>query len=127
MRQLGYELGMAFQIVDDVLDFTGEQTAVGKPLGSDLLNGLVTLPAIYYAEAHPDDQDVLSLSGGGWANQDRMTRLVGSIRSSDSGKLAMGEAKAHVEQALRILRSFEPSPERGALENLAKFIVDRNV
>ena len=57
MRVFGYETGMAFQIVDDILDFTGDQTAVGKPLGSDLLQGLVTLPAIYYAEANPDDPE----------------------------------------------------------------------
>ena len=127
MRQLGYELGMAFQIVDDVLDFTGEQTTVGKPLGSDLLNGLVTLPAIYFAEANPEDEDVLALSDGGWANQERMTRLVESIRSTDSVKRAMQEANEHVERALQILRAFEASPEREALENLAKFIVDRKV
>ena len=62
---------MAFQIVDDILDFTGEQSAVGKPIGSDLLNGLVTLPAIYLAEANPDDEDVLSLPDGGWKDTDR--------------------------------------------------------
>ncbi len=127
MRSLGYETGIAFQIVDDILDFTGEEATIGKPIGSDLLNGLVTLPAIYYAEAHPDDEDVKSLSEGGWANHDRMTRLVGSIRQTDSVKKAMAEAKQHVGKALRTLEQFEPGPERSALENLARFIVDRNV
>lgn len=127
MRKLGYETGIAFQIVDDILDFTGEQTTVGKPIGSDLLMGLVTLPAIYFAEAHPDDEDVRSLSEGGWANQERMTRLVESIRQTDSVKLAMVEANRHAQRALETLDGFEPSPEREALENLAKFIVDRKV
>ncbi len=127
MRTLGYETGMAFQIVDDVLDFTGEQMTVGKPIGSDLLNGLVTLPAIYYAEAHPDDEDIRSLSEGGWANHERMARLVASIRKTDCVAKAMQEANVHVERALVTLEGFEPSPERFALENLAKFIVDRKV
>ena len=127
MRKLGYETGIAFQIVDDVLDFTGEQATVGKPIGSDLLNGLVTLPAIYYAEAHPDDEDVKSLSDGGWANHERMTRLVASIRHTDSVRKAMTDAQQHVDRALKTLERFDPSPEREALENLAKFIVDRNV
>ena len=127
MRGLGYETGIAFQIVDDVLDFTGEQAAVGKPIGSDLLNGLVTLPAIYYAEAHPDDEDVKSLSEGGWANQERMTRLVESIRKTDAVQKAMMDANQHVERAVRTLEGFEPSPEREALENLARFIIDRKV
>src|SRR5512143_1100163 len=127
MRKLGYETGIAFQIVDDVLDFTGEQAAVGKPIGSDLLHGLVTLPAIYYAEAHPDDEDVKSLAEGGWANQERMARLVDSIRHTDAVKQAMVEANEHVVLALETLEGFDRSPERDALENLAKFIVDRNI
>ena len=77
--------------------------------------------------AHPDDEDVRSLSEGGWANQERMTRLVESIRQTDSVRLAMVEANRHLQRALEALDGFEPSPEREALENLAKFIVDRKV
>ena len=127
MRDFGYQIGMAFQIVDDILDFDGEQAAVGKPLGSDLLNGLVTLPAIYYAEANPHDPDVLSLPNGGWTNPDHMARLVNNIRASDSSKLAIHEANQHIDRALARLDSMEPSVERDALENLAKYIVDRKV
>ncbi len=127
MRGFGYETGIAFQIVDDILDYTGEQATVGKPVGSDLLNGLVTLPAIYYAEAHPTDEDVKSLPEGGWANEEKMNRLVESIRKTDAVKKSMSEASRHVENALQTLESFDPSPEREALENLAKFIVDRKV
>ncbi len=127
LGKFGYETGMAFQIVDDVLDYTGEQTAMGKPIGSDLLNGLVTLPAIYYAEAFPEDPDVKSLRDGGWASQDRMARLVESIRTTNAVKSAMDEANQHVERALLILEGFEPGSERAGLENLARFIVDRKV
>ncbi len=127
MRDFGYQIGVAFQIVDDILDFTGDQNAVGKPLGSDLLNGLVTLPAIYYAEANPDDVDIVSLPNGGWTNNDNMTRLVDNIRASDASKKAMLEAEQHVDRALACLESMEPCAERDALENLAKYIVDRKV
>ena len=127
MRQFGYETGMAFQIVDDVLDFSGQPAALGKPIGSDLLSGLVTLPAIYYADAFPDDPDVKSLADGGWANRERMARLVESIRKTDAVALAMREARQHAERALAMLEPFDAGPEREALENLAKFIVDRKV
>ena len=127
MRRFGYETGMAFQIVDDILDFSGEQAAMGKPIASDLLSGLVTLPAIYYAEMAPDDPDVMALSEGGWANQERMTRLVESIRRTDSVQRAMQEASRHVQRALDVLAGMESGPEREALENLAKFIVDRRL
>ncbi len=54
MRQFGYNIGTGFQIVDDILDFTGEQATVGKPVGSDLRQGLITLPTLCYLEANPD-------------------------------------------------------------------------
>ena len=127
MRDFGYQIGMAFQIVDDILDFNGDQSTVGKPLGSDLLNGLVTLPAIYYAESHPDDPDVMSLPNGGWTNNENMTRLVDHIRASSATKQAMLEAEQHVDHALAKLASMESCAERYALENLAKYIVDRKV
>ena len=127
MRDFGYQIGMAFQIVDDILDFNGEQSTVGKPLGSDLLNGLVTLPAIYYAEANPNDPDVLSLPNGGWTNNENMTRLVDNIRASNATKDAMVEAEQHIDHALTRLEPLEASTERDALENLAKYIVDRKV
>jgi geranylgeranyl pyrophosphate synthase len=127
MRDFGYQIGMAFQIVDDILDFNGEQAAVGKPLGSDLHNGLVTLPAIYYTEANPNDPDIQSLPNGGWTHTENMTRLVDNIRKSNSSQQAMREAEQHIERALTRLNDMEPCAERDALENLAKYIVDRKV
>lgn len=127
MRNFGYETGMAFQIVDDILDFTGDQTAVGKPLGSDLLQGLVTLPAIYYAEANPHDPDVTLLSEGGWGNQDRMERLVNSIRQSDAIQKSMQEAESYIKRALEKLNTLHAGIERNALEDLAKYIIDRRL
>jgi geranylgeranyl pyrophosphate synthase len=127
MKVFGYEVGMAFQIVDDILDFTGEQSAVGKPIGSDLLNGLVTLPAIYYAEAHPRDEDVLSLPEGGWKDTNRVQRLVDDIRQSEAIQQAMGEARSAVHRALSALEEAPETPEKEALDNLARFIVDRKV
>jgi geranylgeranyl pyrophosphate synthase len=127
MKIFGYEVGMAFQIVDDILDFTGDQSAVGKPIGSDLLNGLITLPAIYYAEANPRDMDVSSLPDGGWKDTARVQRLVDAIRQSPAIELAMDEARQAVFRALSTLEDTPISPEREALENLARFIVDRKL
>ncbi len=127
MRDFGYQIGMAFQIVDDILDFTGDESSVGKPLGSDLLSGLVTLPAIYYAEANPDDADVLSLPQGGWSVAENMTRLIENIRQSDAPQRSMQEAAQFVEHALARLELLPAGAERAALENLAKYILDRRI
>jgi geranylgeranyl pyrophosphate synthase len=126
-KAYGYEAGMAFQIVDDILDFSGEQQIVGKPLGSDLLQGLVTLPAIYYAEAHPDDPHVKLLAHGHWRDEQKMLQLVTSIRRSDAIQLALGEAAGHIERALQALAPFPYSVERDALADLARYILDRRI
>ena len=127
MRQFGYYLGMAFQIVDDILDFTGEQEMVGKPVGSDLLQGLVTLPAIYYAEAHPYDPEVLCLTGGCYTEHERMERLIQSIRESDATAKSMQEAQAYTQKALEVLHTAPAGVERQALEDLTGYIVDRSI
>jgi geranylgeranyl pyrophosphate synthase len=127
MKTFGYEVGMAFQIVDDILDFTGDQSAVGKPIGSDLLNGLVTLPAIYFAETNPRNEDVLSLPEGGWKDTARVQRLVDAVRQSRAIGQSMQEARRAVSRALNALEDAPASPEKEALEDLAKFIVDRKV
>ncbi|HEU0297006.1 MAG TPA: polyprenyl synthetase family protein [Anaerolineales bacterium] len=127
MKAFGYEVGMAFQIVDDILDFTGDQSTVGKPIGSDLLNGLVTLPAIYFAEANPRNEDVLSLPEGGWKDTARVQRLVDAIRLSHAIEQSMEEARQAVRRALSSLEDAPACPEKEALEDLAKFIVNRKV
>ncbi len=126
LKTFGYETGMAFQIMDDVLDFTGEQATVGKPVGSDLLNGLVTLPAIYYAESHPNDAEVNLLVNGGWGNTERMEKLVSSIQASKAVRHALDEAVEHIERALVAIEAFPESVERVALVDLARYIVDRS-
>jgi geranylgeranyl pyrophosphate synthase len=127
MKSFGYEVGMAFQVVDDILDFTGEESAVGKPIGSDLLNGLITLPAIYFAEANPNDEDILSLPEGGWKDTERVQRLVDNIRQSTAIQQSMDEARQAIRRALKSLSDAPPCPEREALEDLAKFIIDRKI
>ena len=92
MRIFGYEVGMAFQIVDDILDFTGDQSAVGKPIGSDLINGLVTLPDLL-CRGKSRHADVISLPAGGWKDTERVQRLVDNIRQSKATQQAMDDTE----------------------------------
>ena len=56
LSQYGYNIGMAFQIVDDILDVSGDAEEIGKPVGNDLLQGVLTLPSIKLLERHPNDK-----------------------------------------------------------------------
>ncbi len=125
--RLGYELGMAFQIMDDILDYTGEQAKVGKPVANDLRQGLITLPALYYFEENPTDSDMLAaIERSGYSDQTH-ARLVSAIRSSGAIEKSLAEAQEYIERAQGILRTFPPSTERQALADLAHYVVDRRL
>jgi len=127
IRQYGYSIGMAFQIVDDVLDFTGKQATVGKPVASDLRQGLVTLPAIYFLEAYPDDPDMAHIRSGTHYEETVMDRLITSIRESGAIQKAMEDAQRYIDQSLEILDEMPDNLERHALEDLTNYITDRRL
>jgi geranylgeranyl pyrophosphate synthase len=125
-HKFGNYIGMAFQIVDDILDFTGEQATVGKPVASDLRQGLFTLPAIYFLEEHPDDPDLQTILRGGYPGNDAMERLVREIRGSGAIEKSFQEARDFVERSQALLDEFRESPERLALQQLAAYIIHRD-
>jgi geranylgeranyl pyrophosphate synthase len=127
MRSFGYNIGMAFQIVDDVLDFTAEQATLGKPVASDLRQGLITLPALFYLDGHPDDPEMLSILAGHFFSDERMDRLVNAIRSSGSIQKSMDVAQEYIDCSLETLQKQPDCLERTALDELAKYIVNRNI
>ncbi|MEN6410718.1 MAG: polyprenyl synthetase family protein [Anaerolineaceae bacterium] len=101
MRRYGYEIGIAFQIIDDILDFTADQKTFGKPVGEDLRQGLITLPALYYFERNPNDPSVRAvLDGNCEIMKARVNDLIQSIRQSDAIHRAYEEATQHVQIAL---------------------------
>ena len=126
VTKYGNGIGMAFQIVDDVLDFTGEQVNIGKPVANDLRQGLITLPTLCYLESHPDDPDAVAILNGKSYVEINMDRLAKSIRRSGAIDQALGEAKQYVEKALAAIRQLPENRERFALEELAEYIVKRH-
>jgi geranylgeranyl pyrophosphate synthase len=127
MREFGYSIGMAFQIVDDVLDFTGEQATVGKPVASDLRQGLITLPALYYLDAFPDDADMRIILNGKQTGKADFERLVSAIRDSGAIQQSLQEARSYVDHGLELLSDMPENTERQALEDLALYIVQRDL
>jgi geranylgeranyl pyrophosphate synthase len=125
LSEFGRTFGQAFQIVDDILDFVGEQASVGKPVGSDLRSGLITLPTICYHEANPDDGDV-DCALQGICDQVTYDRLVARIRESDAIACALAEAEALIDSAKGALSVFPASPYRSALIDLADYTLERN-
>lgn len=123
-RQFGKALGEAFQIADDVLDLMGDPATLGKPVGSDLRQGIVTLPVLCYAEQHPADARV-SAAAAGAADEATLHALIADLRASDAAARAMAQADVRIAAALDLLAAYPPSPHRTALEEIARFAVRR--
>jgi geranylgeranyl pyrophosphate synthase len=127
LGKFGYHVGIAFQIIDDVLDFTGEQGTLGKPVGSDLRQGLITLPTIIYHDTHPDDPRIRRLfeenckSSNGWFEP-----LVKTISDSEAISKANQVACDYVQKGIDYLHKLPETPERSSLEELAEYIVARH-
>jgi geranylgeranyl pyrophosphate synthase len=126
-KQYGYNIGMAFQIIDDILDFTSEQTTMGKPVASDLRQGLITLPVLYYLENHTDDVDMKNILESNFCDEDCLGRLLTSIRESGAIEMSHKEARQYVQKGLDVLVNLPKSPERKALEELGVYIIDREI
>ena len=126
LQLFGKELGMAYQIVDDVLDYSSSFEIMGKDVGDDLAEGKVTLPMIYTLEREmPDMQEVI---GQAILNKDSKNadKIIGSIQSTGSIASSVNDAKEKTEFALHSIQSLDNSKYKTALTNLAEIILHRS-
>ena len=126
LRRYGMELGYAFQIADDLLDYTGDAGALGKNIGDDLAEGKPTLPLIYALEqASPEQAQSLrhAIEHGGL---DSLDRVIASIRDSGALERTRERALAHARAAREALVSLPASDYRDALLMLADYAVQRS-
>jgi octaprenyl-diphosphate synthase len=128
LRQYGLCIGMAFQMVDDVLDFTSNETTLGKPVGSDLKEGKLTLPLIYLMrDGTPNHRElvttVLRENGFGTVNKEAILDLV---RKYGTVERVLDKAHAYARQAKENLAGFPTCQEREALLAVPDYIVERD-
>ena len=126
LQLFGKELGMAYQIVDDVLDYSSSFEIMGKDVGDDLAEGKVTLPMIYTLErAMPDMQEMI---GQAILNKDSKNadKIIGSIQSTGSIASSVNDAKEKTGFALHSIQSLDNSKYKTALTNLAEIILHRS-
>ena len=128
LADIGRNLGMAFQLVDDLLDLTSSQKTLGKPVGNDLREGKVTLPVSFVMRnGNTGDAERVTT-----VLQERAFRSVDSadilrsVEASDGLRKTRAIAESYAIKAKALLEVFEPSPYRDALVHIPEFILNRS-
>lgn len=130
LAKFGRNVGIAFQLVDDALDFVGDSRGWGKPIGADLEEGRVTLPLIR-ALAMADESEVNDIKGAMESDNGREAKLnavIMTLKKYDTISYAMEQARWRVEEAKAAISAcFEPSPHLDTMRAIADYVVDRKV
>ncbi|MCL4240717.1 MAG: polyprenyl synthetase family protein [Dehalococcoidia bacterium] len=125
LRTYGYSLGMAFQIVDDVLDYNGDEASMGKPVGSDLLEGTITLPGLLFLERYPQDNPIKRFI---LAKRDRDARLreaLDAVANSEVLGDSLDIARDYVKRANEAITFLPDSDTKRCLIDLGEYVLSR--
>ncbi len=125
MQQYGLNLGIAYQLIDDVLDYSESAEQTGKNMGNDLTEGKPTLPLIYALTKGTSTEVSLLRSAIQTGSTHELTSIVKVIESTGAIEYTANAAKHHAKQACDALTLIPESPYRDALHRLAGFVVER--
>ena len=125
LRTYGHNIGMAFQIVDDLLDVRGDAAELGKPVGNDLLQGVLTLPSIMLMERYPKDNPIEKLfkDPGQDGQLQRALEMINDSNIIEDCNTVISKYCGTASQSLDILPD---CPARRSLLDLSGYILDRN-
>jgi octaprenyl-diphosphate synthase len=128
LKDYGFNLGMAFQLTDDVLDYTCGEKTLGKTPGADLKEGKLTLPLIAALESASMEEVRLIRSAiiGGNLSEGQLVEIFSVVKERGGITTTMNLARSYAEKAKSHLSTFKPSIEREALASLADYVVERN-
>ena len=127
LRDYGLNLGTAFQLIDDLLDFTSSEEALGKAAGADLLGGKVTLPLIYLREAEPKSLEMVqTVLREGKYSSTKQADLLEAITRTGALERARARADQYAEEARAALENLPDSEYGDSLRALPTYILDRD-
>jgi len=122
----GYSVGMAFQLTDDLLDLTGDTKTIGKPAGNDILQGIITLPAIRALEVSPDRAELLDIVTNRNMTADMLGRALDLVKATDGIEFTKAKVDEYLTRAKEVLPASIPSEITSSYHMAADFIGGRN-
>jgi octaprenyl-diphosphate synthase len=127
MNTFGENLGMAFQIKDDLLDYVGDASKMGKPIGNDVRDRKITLPLIYALENASDNErsSIIDLLNNGIDKDDQVDKVIRFVHQLNGVNQADLVARSYANKALQILKEYPPLDANNSLRKLVEFTIDR--
>ena len=126
LYRYGHAIGMAFQITDDLLDITGDEAKIGKPAGTDIRQGVVTLPVIRALEVSPRREELAAILEDREMSEAMVARALSIVRSSDGVDFAQRRANEQIQKAKEALPEDIPAVVREAFMQAADYISQRD-
>lgn len=124
LKDYALNFGLAFQIIDDILDFIGDKVTLGKPIGSDLTEGAITLPSIIYAEKNPQDKIIYEIISE--RKKELVPLAVERVRASTSIDDCRQVAREFYVKACQSLKKLPDCDARRSLNAMVEFVIERN-
>lgn len=126
MRKFGHSIGISFQIRDDILDYEGTSSLIGKPVGGDIKEKKITLPLIYSLQQVNDSKasEIKKLLKNG-KDKDKVKKVIQFVKENNGIDYALQTAQKYSVEAKESLSVFPDSPAKIALESLVDFITER--
>lgn len=127
LGKYGHYVGMAFQITDDILDYIADEKTLGKPVGSDLQQGLVTLPAIYVLKygSVEDKRDLIKYLSKP-VSQDDLAKAIDLVNKTKAIEYSLEMTNRYVEKALAQVAKLPDSEATHSLHHLAQYVYNRH-
>ena len=125
LYDFGYNVGMAFQLTDDLLDLTSDDKTLGKPAGNDILQGIVTLPAIRALEISPDRDELRQIVTDRNMTPEMVQRALEIVRASDGIEFTREKVEEFLEGAVATLPEEMPEEIRESYRMIVSFVGGR--
>jgi octaprenyl-diphosphate synthase len=126
LTDFGYNIGIAFQMIDDILDYVAEEDKLGKKLGKDLMEGKITLPIIELLKISKEKEEIIGFINNKTFSEENLSKIIYYLKKYNCITNSMDIAKRYIEKAKNSLLLFPPSSYRQTLFEISDYILQRS-
>jgi octaprenyl-diphosphate synthase len=126
LTDFGHNIGVAFQMIDDILDYVADQSELGKKLGKDLMEGKITLPLIELLKKAKEKEEIVNIIKSDRLSEESLGKILQYLKKYNCIESSIEIAKDYIEKAKSSLYLFNDSPYKQTLFKIADYILLRN-